>query len=237
MTETTTATPKHPTWQAALSAAQAEVESPGKDGHNKFHKYDYTTAESMLGASKGPLGNHGLSARLGDFETQYEKVNGEVWPVKATFWLDWEGGESVSSTFTYPAIEGKGRPADKAIAGALTTMTGYYLRGLLNIPRGLDGGISGRDDTAYQGRSQSDRRPPQRQQQRPSKPQDAPLRPAVFGRLRAKLREAFGESNGRDEAFGMADALAFDVCSVGIVDVMKDEKQAGLLLADMEGGR
>jgi len=235
MTETTTATPKHPTWQAALSAAQAEVESPGKDGHNKFHKYDYTTAESMLGASKGPLGNHGLSARLGDFETQYEKVNGEVWPVKATFWLDWEGGESVSSTFTYPAIEGKGRPADKAIAGALTTMTGYYLRGLLNIPRGLDGGISGRDDTAYQGRSQSDRRPPQRQQQRPSKPQDKPLQSALED-LKDALRDAFGPSDTK-QGFQRAEELARQTLNKGIADVFDDNDNAGAkqMLRALEG--
>ena len=43
-----------------LVEVMAEVTSVEKDGHNDFHDYDYTTAEAMLKAIRGPLAERGV---------------------------------------------------------------------------------------------------------------------------------------------------------------------------------
>jgi hypothetical protein len=141
--------PKYATIQQAIVAAAAAVPSPEKDGYNSFHDYYYVTAEGMIAATKAPLADAGLTVRLGGLALG--DVNGDIWPIRIQFLLEWDGGETVVSEVEYPAIRGKGRPFDKAINGALTNALSYWLRGLLNIPRGLADDaqpIDARDDTA-----------------------------------------------------------------------------------------
>lgn len=58
--------PEQPDGKTAPSLAEklvevmAEVTSVEKDGHNDFHDYDYTTAEAMLAAIRGPLSERGI---------------------------------------------------------------------------------------------------------------------------------------------------------------------------------
>jgi len=215
MTETTTGL------AAALAKAQAEMSNPAKNATNGHFRTKYADLAACRDAVLPVLAKHGIAL------VQMAETTEDGRSVTLTTTV-LHGSERLEcGTLRLPLA---GSNLSHALGSALTYMRRYSLCAVAGVAADDDD-----DGNNYTG--QHDRRPPQRQQQRPSKPQDAPLRPAVFGRLRAKLREAFGESNGRDEAFGMADALAFDVCSVGIVDVMKDEKQAGLLLADMDGGR
>ena len=63
---------------------------------------------------------------------------------------------------TMPAIAGRGRPGDKAISTALTYLSGYGLRGLLNLPRVEQGhDVDQRNDADF--------KPAQRQQQAASR--------------------------------------------------------------------
>ena len=53
------------------------------------------------------------------------------------------------SSNAFPIIEDKGRPLDKALAGALTTSLAYYLRDLLLIPKQDENQVDKRDDTRH----------------------------------------------------------------------------------------
>tara|TARA_Y100001963_G_scaffold93365_4_gene128521 strand:- start:4826 stop:5491 length:666 start_codon:yes stop_codon:yes gene_type:complete len=140
--------PRHPNIQAALAAAAAQVRSPDKGSYNSYHQYSYTSAEDMIQATKRPLSDNGLTVRLGDVEPleRSGEAVGSIWPIKMTFLIDWEGGQTLSHTVVYPAMRDKGRPWDKAVNAALTNMTSYWLRGLLNIPRGLGPAVDDRED-------------------------------------------------------------------------------------------
>lgn len=142
--------PRHPNIQAALAAAAGDVQSPQKDGHNAYHDYAYTTAEAMIGATKKPLADHGLTVRLGDLTLGDKSGDavGSTWLITAVFIVEWEGGQSAPSSVTFPAMRDKGRPWDKAINAALTNVTSYWLRGLLNIPRGMGPSVDERVDKA-----------------------------------------------------------------------------------------
>ena len=139
---------KHPSLQAALVAASADVQSPDKDGRNDHHRYDYTTAEAMLDTVRRAMHPHGLTVRMG--AVSYGEPVGDAWPVSIEFVLAWEGGVEQVSAWTFPAIPGRGRPLDKAVNAALTNATSYYLRGLLSVPRGLGPAVDDRDDRQYE---------------------------------------------------------------------------------------
>ena len=216
MTETTTGL------AAALAKAQAEMNNPTKNTTNGHFRTKYADLAACRDAVLPILAKHGIAL------VQMAETTEDGRSVELTTTLLHASERLDCGTLRLPL---SGSNLSHALGSALTYMRRYSLCAVAGVAADDDD-----DGNRYDGKHQ-DRRPPQRQQQRQSKPQDAPLRPAVFGRLKAALRGAFGESNGRDEAFDKADALAFDVCGMGIGEVMKDERQAGLLLADMEGGR
>ena len=131
-----------------LLKAQQAIQSVGKDATNAHHKYAYTSAEAMLGACRLALHSAGLVfARTG---WQVELRDGVPF-VCSTYLL---ASPSVSEPLAigpipWPVIEDKGRPFDKALAGALTTSQSYVLRDLLLIPREDEAEVDRRDDRAH----------------------------------------------------------------------------------------
>lgn len=131
------------TLAGALLVAQASISGVGKDARNSFHKYSYTSAEGMIAACRQALHGAGLAfSRIGWELSQ----DGQT--VDSEFLLQHPASASVMS-FRVPwlVVVEKGRPVDKALAGALTTSMGYFLRDLLLLPReDEDGSMDRRND-------------------------------------------------------------------------------------------
>lgn len=113
----------------ALLNAQLSVAGVQKNARNDFAKYDYVSADGMVGQLRLSLLNNGLVF----FRRSWSLNNGQVHSV---FVLSHpESGESEESAVSMPVVETKGRPSDKAVLGALTTCLSYVLRDLLLVPR------------------------------------------------------------------------------------------------------
>ncbi len=113
----------------ALLTAQRAIGAVGKDASNSYQGYDYVSAEKMIRASRGALHSAGLVFYVAGVELQ-----GECVQVRYTLQHP-DSGEGTELLRVFPVVPGKGRPADKAHAGALTACMSYTLRDLLLIPR------------------------------------------------------------------------------------------------------
>jgi len=134
----------------ALLTAQGNIGGVGKDATNSFHKYNYTSAEQMIGSCRKVLNEAGLVIYRKNW-TPGEPFgqNGERM-IRATFVVAHpESGQCHEDEVTWPAVPDKGRPLDKAMAVALTTALSYWLRDLLLVPRN-DDTMDERDDANYQ---------------------------------------------------------------------------------------
>ena len=130
----------------AIVNAQAMARAVEKDGRNAYAKYDYVSAEQMIAEARKVLAANGLA-----FVLVSSEVDGSTPPNVRTAWkLMHASGESLDISAETPAIEGKQRPLDKAVATALTYAQNYALRGLLNLPRVEKGTeVDERDDGAH----------------------------------------------------------------------------------------
>ena len=138
---------------ARIAAAQKQLKAVGKGSTNSFQGYTYTSAEDMLEACRSAL----LEQELVCFRRSWEmkEIAGELFVssiVEVNCSTD--PGEnklsSITQSFQYPVVPGKGRPLDKALSAALTTGLSYWLRDLFLLPR-VDGNeVDSRDDTNYQ---------------------------------------------------------------------------------------
>jgi hypothetical protein len=138
------------TLASALLAAQKALPSVGKDAKNSFHHYSYVSAEAMIGACRDALHGAGLTVRRAGWKFDGTPEGGIV---NSTFVLTHgPTGESVSDEIAWICVPEKGRPIDKAMAGALTSSLGYYLRDLLLVPREDESEMDRRDDTKYEPR-------------------------------------------------------------------------------------
>jgi hypothetical protein len=154
---------------SALLAAQKALPSVGKDAKNSFHHYAYVSAEAMIGACRDALHGAGLTVRRAGWKFD-GSVEGGI--VNSTFVLTHgPTGESVSDEIAWICVPEKGRPIDKAMAGALTSSLGYYLRDLLLVPREDESEMDRRDDRTYEPRKAAPA--PARLAPRPAQ-QDAP---------------------------------------------------------------
>lgn len=133
---------------SALARAQGLVRSVDKDATNQHMRYQYASAEAVIDEARRALSSCGLSLHQSDLVIE----GVEAGHVRGTYVLAHAGGESTTITASWAWESGKGRPADKAVAGATTTALAYVLRGLLLIPRGLEGEArpDQRDDREYQ---------------------------------------------------------------------------------------
>lgn len=148
--------PRTASLQHALLDAQQGLESVGKDSTNSFHKYRYTSSEQMIGACRAALHRAGLSLHRDGWQLSQD---GQT--VTSTFVLAHpSSSEKLSYSIPWIVVVEKGRPIDKALAGALTTSLGYFLRDLLLLPReDEDASMDRRDDTKAQAGFKRQERP------------------------------------------------------------------------------
>lgn len=129
----------------ALFAAQQVVKPIEKDSRNAFANFNYVSAESMIEDAREILLGCGLSFEQRGWQLlDATSVRIEYRLVHA------ESGESDTWVTHVPVVEGKGKPADKALLTALTTDIGYALRGLLcmaRVEKGTD--TNAEDSTAH----------------------------------------------------------------------------------------
>jgi hypothetical protein len=186
------------TLASALLAAQKALPSVGKDAKNSFHHYAYVSAEAMIGACRDALHGAGLTVRRAGWKFDGSPEGGIV---NSTFVLTHgPTGESVSDEIAWICVPEKGRPIDKAMAGALTSSLGYYLRDLLLVPREDESEMDRRDDRTYEprkGAAPAPARPAPRPAQQDA-PQAAPAPKATPTPPKAKelataAPSAFGE--------------------------------------------
>lgn len=138
---------KHLSWEAALVAAQLTMQAVAKDSTNSFHKYKYASADDVIAAARVALNNQGL-ALIRSWSIKFNEAG--IW-VDSQFSLVHDGSFGVfnAGTVPFPVIEDKGRPLDKALAGALTSSLAYFLRDLLLIPKDDADQMDRRDDTSH----------------------------------------------------------------------------------------
>lgn len=119
----------------ALVEAQKAVRVVRKDSENAHHRYKYASSDDLAAECKKALNASGLAlCRIGctvQPATETAPAN-----VVALYMLVHISGDSWKlDPVTVPAIPDKGRPLDKAVAGALTYSAGYTSLGLLQIER------------------------------------------------------------------------------------------------------
>lgn len=128
---------------AALVKAQGIAQAVEKGSKNTFHKYAYASAESMIAEAREALFEAGLA-----LVTQHWFIREERMCVG--YLLVHGSGQSMEFQATSAIVPDKGRPVDKAEATALTYNLGYFLRGLLLLPRVEAGSQPDeRDDRSY----------------------------------------------------------------------------------------
>ena len=131
------------TLAGALLVAQSSIDGVGKDARNSFHKYAYTSAEGMISACREALHGAGLTLQRSGWSLSQDGMT-----VSSMFILRHaSSGQQESYEVPWLVVVEKGKPIDKALAGALTTSLGYLLRDLLLLPReDEDGSMDRRND-------------------------------------------------------------------------------------------
>lgn len=140
---------------AALVVAQRAVVPLEKAGWNAHHEYSYVTAHQLIQASRTALNVAGLALLAGPCRAE---VRMEDWgerrvaqheAVRELVLIHGESGHALRWEARWPLYlqDGK-RPRDKALAVADTTMLGYALRDLLQIPA-LHESADDRDDSGH----------------------------------------------------------------------------------------
>lgn len=159
-------TSMNPDLAAALVDAQGRVEWVGKDGKNKFHGYNYATAEDLIGAARQALNASGLATFHSWRSERYECVITDgsketpklaIGRVVAQYVVVHRSGACLAFETSTPVVPEKGKPEDKSEQAALTSNLAYSLRGLLLIPRGEapEESVDGRNED-----EPAERRPP-----------------------------------------------------------------------------
>lgn len=158
------APPKIANLTAALLRAQARVVTIEKDATNAHHRYRYVSSEAMLATTRNVLAEEGIAVlptsttiRFADgvirtpVGRELEEVRGHAVLWRSYLVVHAESGECMCASQEWPIVPEKGRPLDKAAAGADTVSLAYFLRDLLLIPRvdkGTDLDDSDRDRPA-----------------------------------------------------------------------------------------
>lgn len=120
---------------AAMVKAQASAQAVAKTSENKFHRYRYASAEALIEEGREALSGAGLALITLRWEVLPAATEGASSRVHVHYLLLHTSGESISLDATTSVLPEKGRPQDKAEATALTYNLGYFIRGLLLLPR------------------------------------------------------------------------------------------------------
>jgi hypothetical protein len=137
---------------AAIARATATARAVGKDATNSFHRYKYASAESLIEEARGPLSAEGVCVLPSSWRLTAHEVDGNGYfaDVVVTYLVAHASGGSIMCEASTPVLREKGRPEDKAVATALTYSLGYFLRGLLMLPRvDAEHDADQRDDREY----------------------------------------------------------------------------------------
>lgn len=178
-TGSTSHTPK---LDAALLAAQAALGPIARSSHNAFAAYDYVDADTMVRVCRDALHAHGVLLTLDHMRL---RCNGTQ---LVTHWRLSGHGESRASCAVWPVVEGKGKPADKATAGALTMALREFLRVNLLVPRG-DDEPDARDDRDHVPAPKLKTPPPSQAKPIAIPPAESPFDPFEVMSLLAKAKE------------------------------------------------
>lgn len=160
MSESQPTTPSNARLYAAILAAQRDIDAVTKGASNSHHNFKYAASDEVVSECRGVLHKAGLTVtrcgstiRPGEFLDKANK-NGAYKAPSA--WIDVhfliahpESGESEVRTYAMYAEAENGQPLDKKILGAMTGAMGYFLVGLLLVPRFDENEISARDDSQY----------------------------------------------------------------------------------------
>lgn len=173
MDETDTPDPDPPTYApfslppaiaAALVQAQASIRGAA---HNAAVKHDtkdsrgnvtgsrtvytYTSSESLIAAAREALTGAGLCVISEGWRAFPRVEDGGLWHEQQFLVVHTSGAVWRPAAVSLPAIEGRGRPIDKAMLGVDTTLHGYFLRSLLQIDRpDTEEEISARNDDGHE---------------------------------------------------------------------------------------
>lgn len=121
---------------SALAKAQAEARGVEKLARNEFARFDYASAEQLIAYATEIMGGHGLALIPSASELlDSDKAATTPWVLRQTWTLLHTSGESLTLTRDWPCTTGKGKPEDKAVAGAYTASLGYLVRDVLLVPR------------------------------------------------------------------------------------------------------
>jgi hypothetical protein len=172
----------------ALVKAQAAAGAVAKDSKNQFMRFNYASADHIVWEARTALSSAGLAlVTLGwTLVPSPEKDAMVVGHVDVSYRLVHGSGEHLDFAAATPVLVEKGRPLDKALAGAITSNLGYFLRGLLLLPRLEEAEIEARDDRAYD--PHAPQPAPQRTVPRPAA-QDGPPTPEPESPVLAFTRE------------------------------------------------
>lgn len=166
----------------ALAKAQERAKAVPHDATNAFHRYAYTSAEAVIAEAKQALAGCGLA--IIPVSHTLVQTDGRL-DLHRQLVLTHESGEERSLAIVWPVVPDKGRPVDKAVAGALTTSLSYCLRDLLLMPR-VDPGddLAAREDRPEPQALNKSAPPPQK----PAGPPPEPLE-VRLAKKEAKLVE------------------------------------------------
>lgn len=180
-------------FSAALARAGARLRGVEHDAQNKYHGYKYTSSEAMVAAARDVLSAEGLAMVVTSWtltvralpdgggvvrtlpDGNSQKMAGAAEVVGTMTALLFGHGGCIEIQREQPVIPEKGRPMDKAAAGADTQCLSYILRGALLIDRPDENDVDKRDDTPP---------PPQRPERRSDK---TPQKPGAKVETRAAL--------------------------------------------------
>lgn len=174
---------------AALLEAQKQLASVGKDATNHFDNFKYASSDGMIAACRVALHKCGLVLRRSSW--RLDPGVGEYGMVVSTMVLSHpKSNSSLVDEVPWFVVPMKGKPIDKALAGALTTALSYYLRDLLQVPRedSEEEHQNSRDDRGYEPRH-GDWKKDQEQRSPQAPPQNQPYKPPLKGvdSLRARV--------------------------------------------------
>ncbi len=138
---------------AALARAIARAAPVGKDAQNTFHKYRYASAESIIAESRDALAAEGLAVILVAYTLERREPDYFA-DLCGAYVVTHSSGQCLQCNTITPCIVERGKPHDKAVATALTYSLGYFLRGLLLLPRvDEEHDVDKRDDRKFAGKA------------------------------------------------------------------------------------
>lgn len=183
-----------PELDAALLAAQREAKGVQKTSENTFHHYKYAASDDVVIECREILHRYAITVSpltqliTGDFSNEhpYGMLHVE-YEVKHAI----SGQASIRKSET-PVVPEKGRPPDKAAAGAKTLDLSYFLRGLLLLPRVDEfANVDGRDDTGWVPQKEKKEIDKERRDWA-KKPVTEEAKKARFAKLLKQLNDAHG---------------------------------------------